>query len=410
MSKINEKIIDSISKIINENEELIERNYRDKKDQILFSRDLVEKIYHIVEDFTQDAKDAKELLKYAIKKILNLNESDVVISKNGHYFIKLFDATKKKDSSQERRFDGISEQELKSFYDEFFSEEVNTKIFQLIAKEFVDTLDNEKITNERYEQKVFKDIQAMICKYLTEKYDNSEEFFYGFSGYYFRIHFENVFESIADFILCEVANVNEYITEFIKYYSVNILVLNGKKYRVPSIETNDGANWTTTSILSISKKHFGAIEYKKAIEADIETLEEERSKYLVNGISPIKHQQNSAKQIQDLEFELSKQNKELNICSDSLDLEKDDANKKELKDKTAYLKNEIQELENKIEQVHRKNVKDSTIEKYKKSQKELDVKMRDLKNKERTMNQNTNLYNSMRASFVKALISKKKLM
>lgn len=166
-------------------------------------------------------EDSKEFLKLIIRLALNLSDSDIVVSRGGKFFIKLFDNTAKKTINEKdkdtaaNRYDGINEENLESFYYEFISDRDNKKLFLLIAREFVNIFfHKKKITNLSYEKRVFQYIQAIISKHLTSKYEKNDEFFNGFSGYIFRIHFKEVFEYIADFILDDISASTSYMIEF----------------------------------------------------------------------------------------------------------------------------------------------------------------------------------------------------
>ena len=410
---ISEEYLDSILDIIEENENLIIYDYKDKEDQILFSKDLVDKFHHIIDDITKDKdkENAKEILKFIIRETLELCSSDLIVSKNGNYFIKLLDDERNKPISEERRYDGINEEDLKSFYDEFLSDKDNIVIFPKAAKEFVSIFLNEKkITNEQYEQNVFKEIQSIIHQYLISQYDNSDGFFHGFSGYIFRIHFNTVFEYIADLILKEISRSNPFMIEFMNYYSVHVLVLNGKKYKVPSIETSDGLRWNTTSIHLIAKKYFETNEAKKTLLNEINQLKKETTALHIGGVSPLQYQANITKKIQEFNLNLKIHSNELDSHLNSLTTVKIDDEKKRLVAKTAELKNLIQNLGKQKKEMSTKLLEDSRLKKYNEHKKNLESKVKQLKNEEIIFNKNKNLYLPMRNSFKKALTSKKKLM
>ena len=104
----------------------------------------------------------KELIEEAIQEALELKESDLIFYKNGYMFIKLVKdtnrnvLTEKDKGTIAERYNGIDEEELKEFNDEFFSEEENKNFFLMIAKEFVQVYLLEKeINNHEYEKNVF---------------------------------------------------------------------------------------------------------------------------------------------------------------------------------------------------------------------------------------------------------------
>ena len=113
--------------------------------------------------------------------------------------LKLFDdknINKVPDDKKEtiaNRFNGVDEDSLNSFYKDFFIKEDNKDFFYFVAEEFVDTYFLDKqINNLTYEKHSFSLIQSITKEHLLDSFDNSDEFFKGFSGYVFRIHFKEV--------------------------------------------------------------------------------------------------------------------------------------------------------------------------------------------------------------------------
>ncbi|HUH41606.1 MAG TPA: hypothetical protein VLZ29_00635, partial [Sulfurimonas sp.] len=252
--------LDSIINIIEENSDLIEYDSNEKKDLICMGKDLTLKLTHFTSHITNEEINKKELLKHAIREALELEKSDIVIIKKDQIFIKLFDMSNYREVSESEkntiaeRYNGISEEHLISFYKNFFIKDENKYFFYEVAEQFVDVyLLEKKIDNITYEKYVFSFIQAIIIEHLENLFDNNPEFFKGFSGYVFRVHFKEVFGYIANMILSEVSVSNKYMIDFLKYYSLNVLVIDGQKYKVPEIEAENGMKWTVSSMMSIVK-------------------------------------------------------------------------------------------------------------------------------------------------------------
>jgi hypothetical protein len=194
-----EHYISDIVNIVQENEDLIEYDYKGKENQILVNKELVVKILIYIKSIKEKI-DLNSLLRLSIRESFELLENDIVIIKNGYIFIKLVEEIEKNDvpASEENtisnRYNGFSEEEMESFHTEFFSDIDNKAFFPLIARNFVDIYLNEKkIINEVYEKNVISYLHNMTLERLTNMYDNSDGFFKGFAGYVFRIHFKEVF-------------------------------------------------------------------------------------------------------------------------------------------------------------------------------------------------------------------------
>jgi hypothetical protein len=167
LSYINTKHFDSIIELIKSNDELIEYDYRDKENQILIPKTLVDKLESSMSDIGIKESEYKESIRQSIKKGFELSSNDIVICKNREFFIKLYDKTKKHQVDEKdkntivNRYNGIEKEELEQFYDEFFADDENRKFFVSVAKDFVEIyLKDKKITNDNYEKNVFSYIHS----------------------------------------------------------------------------------------------------------------------------------------------------------------------------------------------------------------------------------------------------------
>lgn len=410
---IDDKYLDSLTKFININEHNIEYDYKGKKNQILIPKELTTKIYLFIKKI-EDEDNIKESIKHSIRKIFDLYKNDLVLFKNGSIFIKLFEEKYSKEVKEEvkgtiaNRFNGLDESELKSFYDEFFSYEEHNNFFQLVSKEFVHKyIYQQNITNDTYEKNVFKYIQNITFEHLTAIYDNSDGFFNAFAGYVFRIHFKEVFEKIADLLLEAISKGDKPVYKFLEYYSAGIIVSNGKKYKVPTIQTKDGAKWNLVSMLSIAKIYSKTISTIKLLKINIEQENKKISKLYINNLSPIQYQNNILKSKKEFEINITNTKKELEKLSDSIFQESNKTKIKTLENKKIDLIDYLAKLQKEKQSILSKKPKREIIQQYTQLQKELDTMNRQLSIANKTIKQNQQSYLTLRDSLVKSLISKK---
>lgn len=410
----NDKYIDDIAKILGENEDLIEYDYNGKEDQILVNKELINKIIAYCKSIKEKI-DLTSLVKLSIRESFELLEDDIVISKNGHVFIKLVEEIEKVDvpasekNTISNRYNGFSEEEMKSFYKEFFSDINNKTFFPSIARNYVDIYFNEKkITNEVYEKSVISSLHNMTLDCLTSMYDNSDGFFKGFAGYVFRIHFKEVFEFMADAILDEISMGNGYVIDFLGYYSSDVIVLGGEKFKVPTIEAKGGLRWNVISMLSVAKIYTKTEKSIVILRKKILELQNEISALYIDDLSPIEYNTVYIKKRQKLEMKLSETSKKLDRYVDSFNVVNSENQKKTLKEDIKVIENKIAGLRKEKSELSEKMIKQSVLKKYQELQVNMDQLVRQLSNKQRIISQNANAYSSMRNSLVKALMSKKK--
>ena len=178
-----------IFEILSNNDDLIEYDYRGSKNQISITKKLKDKIYDFLNNITNEEVNRKELARFAVNEFFKLHDQDIVIIRDDHIFVKMLDEKYKRNVGENEkdtvanRYNGIREEELKSFYDEFFLNEENKNFFYYCAKQFVQTyLLDKKIDNNTYEKKVFSLIQSIIAEQMGNSYNNNEDFCTGFSG------------------------------------------------------------------------------------------------------------------------------------------------------------------------------------------------------------------------------------
>ena len=288
--------LQAIIDIIDKNEDLIEYDYNGKDDLICLQNELTFKLTHFVNKITNEEINKKELLKYAVREAFELKPSDIVIQKNNQIFIKLFngikihEVTESEKNTIANRYNGFDENVLNSFYKNFCLKDENKKFFYSIAEQFVNIyLLEKKIDNLTYEKYVFSFIQSIIIEQLESSFDGEKEFFKGFSGYTFRIHFKDVFENMANLILTEVSASNKHIIEFLKYYSLNVVVVDGKKYKVPEIEAENGLKWSVSSMMSIVKIYIKTEQSIDALLGKKEALQDEIKDLYIHNLSPMEY-------------------------------------------------------------------------------------------------------------------------
>lgn len=411
----NTTYIENIIDVIESNEKLVQYDYNNKKDQILLLKDLVDKLLVLVSKLKDINISPKSLLDLALRDAFELSKSDLILNKKGYILLKLIDESKIKEVAQKdkdtiaNRYAGVDEEELKLFYDEFITDTSDKDFFLSIAQEFTEKYFNEEnITNVAYEKYVFSYIQEITFNNLEALYDNSDGFFDGFAGYIFRIHFKEVFENIADIILDSLAMSNTYIVRFLNYYTSNVIVMNGHKYKVPHIETEDGLRWTLVSMLSVAKIYTKSIRSRKILKEEILTLNQSIKKLYIKDLSPLAYQIAYAKTKALIEDKTELNKKKYEELTRMLEVCKDDRKIKTIKIKIKDIKILMKELNREYEELLKKKIDKSIVKKYTNLQTIMDKKTRGLLRDENIIKQNKKQYLSMRESLVKALISKKK--
>lgn len=403
-------LVDAIAGLIDEHHELIIENYKDRDNQILIKNELRDKIFALVESVENEKLNQKEIIKSGVREAFRLKGSDIVIVKQDSIFVKLFEYCHKNDSVNPiaNRYNGIDESELASFYKEHFALAKNKTFFKVVAKLFFEKYFlRHKISNHEYEQNVFGYIQAIMTEELLHEFDYSEEFFKGFAGFLFRLYFKEVFEDIAELMLIELAASNSFIITFLKYYSLDIVVLGGTKYRVPSLLSENDMRWNVISMLSVVKLYIKVKISSKELYEYKAIKEEEIQKLYRNGVSPIEYNRLFNLEKDKVTNTINGLQNKLDKDYDLLRIRKDETEKEILREDITFLKRDIQKLKEEKNILLNKLIPKGEINKYVSLQKEIDSTYRLAKREERIMSQNEEAFKSIKNALVKALTSKK---
>ncbi len=405
-----------ILEILYNHRDLIEYNYKGSENQISVPEELRAKIYNFVSKIDNEEINKKELVRFAVNQFFKLKSSDIVIIKSDQIFIKLFDTKNRRivpESEQNtaaNRFNGINEEELKTFHRDFFSKQEHKDFFLLTAKTFVKIyMLNKKIDNHTYEKNVFAYVQAIVLEQLTNTFDHNDDFFKGFSGYIFRIHFKEVFGHIANFILTEIAATNDYMIEFLKYYSLNIIVFDAKRYRVPQIETEGGLKWNVISMLSIVKIY---VKVRTSIEDAKKKINDIHAKLQalhINGMPPQEYQNMLIKEKEVIVEEIVDYEKKLERFLDSSYLVKTEEEKTALQSEIRQIKDMIHVKKEERIKITEKGVQLNIIASFNHLTAEMDTYVRQVHREKKVLDQNEKSYQSIKYSLAKALTSKKVL-
>ncbi|MEA1955156.1 MAG: hypothetical protein U9N02_01535 [Campylobacterota bacterium] len=421
MIKKDIKNYEEILQAIYKNKKFIIKNYNSKKNQILIDKPLIHALLTLLKASYYDKFDKTQVIKFIIKDVLKLKDNDLIMIKKGSIFIKLFDETKRRQVSKKERntevnrFNGFDEDELKSFYTEYFANDELNILFDTTAKIFVQKyFIDSKINNEEYEKNVFGLVQKIIYQQLIEEFDGDNSFYRGFSGYIFRQHFKLLFEFLSIYILREAINSNKCVLDFLQYYSKDIIISNGKKFLVPSLETKDEQRWHPVSMISKIKPYLKAQEHVDEIEININKLDKLIEPLYKDQLSPIEYNLQNIKESEKLEKDVALNTQEMEKIYDQLhilqDQEKDeeieiDKLNKELK----IIRDERIEFKNLKFKIRRKRIQKPVIDNYEKLLNQRKKFENDIRIRSRVIKLNQTAFESAIEALSQALMSKKQI-
>jgi len=275
----NSKHLQKIIEIIKIHRKHIKYNYNDDKNQIAILGKIRREINSEILD-SQESINKKELIRYAIRKALSLTDKDVVISLKRKFIIKL--SAQDSEASSDK-YNGYSESDIKNSYSSIFDKDTKIEEFlQLVMKKlFANSLNFRTISNQDYETNAVKFIQLAILKELGNYINIERDFLVGLTSYIVRKYFHYIHELMAIELLEAVYEKNKNANQFLLYYNGKVIVKDGKKYKIPSLETEDGQQLNNATIIAICNiwvniklKKEQALEQLEEVELKIKQIEE----------------------------------------------------------------------------------------------------------------------------------------
>jgi len=323
------KHLKKIIKIIQTNKRDIVYPYQGQNDQIAIFGKIRREINREIAD-TQESINAKDLIEYAIRTALELGEKDILTQLKRKYIIKIFNKNNVLDIEKEivapsqregklNRYNGYTEQQIEETYKDIFQKgNANIDYFlkATMDKIFEKELDFRRIDNKFYEIKSLKVIHHAIAKELSDYIELEYDYLLGISGYLMRKHFYTIHELMAKELIKRIYEKDANAHNFLLFYNGKTILIDNQKYIIPSLESEDGRQWNSSSLIGICNLWMNTKERKESYEQKlIETevrLEEVKNK--LSHIEPEKELQEKliTQTLEQVEV-LSQQDKELKM-------------------------------------------------------------------------------------------------
>jgi hypothetical protein len=186
--------------------------------------------------------------------------------------------------------------------------------------------------------------------------------------------------------------------------------MDGKKYKVPEIEAENGLKWSVSSMMSIVKIYIRTEQSIVALLGKKEALQDGIKDLYIYDLSPMEYNNNLHKEIERISQELEYATQKVNLYSDLLDISKTTEDKESIKIDLKNIKQEMQLKRDEKAQLTAKMIEKNELLRYNNTKKEIDTIIRQEKREERILEQNKESFLSIKNSLVKALTSKKVLL
>ncbi len=270
--------LQKIIQIILNNKKYIQYPYQHQNDQIAILGKIRRDINREIAE-TDESVNTKELIKYALKIALELSERDIIVQLKRKYIVKIFKqnnvvkteeiAPPTKREGAANRYNGYTQEEIEETYKEIFIKNgTNVKSFlqNTMSHIFKNELNFRSISNQFYEENALKIIHTAIATELSDYISLEKDYMLGVTGYFMRKHFQEIHTLIAMELIQCIYDKDTNATEFLLFYNGNIILKNNKKYKIPSIKTEDGRQWNNASLIGICNLWMNTKHKKKQFE------------------------------------------------------------------------------------------------------------------------------------------------
>lgn len=223
-----------------------------REDLLVVDEALCQKLWELVRSHSP-AVDGRDAVRRALRKAYGLSGRDAIIFLNRRVYVRLFVEPEKQTYGKvERRFGGLPPEELERLKNEIFKDSVASALQEILNGLLEKELNFSVVTNELYEKGSLLWIQAKIVDHLQGRMDHDREVLEAFAAYLLRENFQMIHEELAQALLEKVMEGDDGAERFIKYYSGDVAVFEGQKYRLPEIIDRTDMRWNFSTIKAVS--------------------------------------------------------------------------------------------------------------------------------------------------------------
>ena len=294
----------------------------------------------------------------------------------------------------------------------FYNTHISQEYIQELCEETAQGIVNkyflgDVIDNATYEQNIFKLVKKLIILSLADFSKKDMNFNVLLSIYIFKKHFKLIFGYLSEYLIEEVAYSNHDVINFLKYYSLNAIVVDKEKYIVPQIKEKDGPRWNVTSMLSIVKTHIKTLDQLHEMQNRLDDIQKKIQTYFVEGISPKIHNQNIKEKFEKLEEDIKKNTSEIDTIHDSLNILTNNIEIVRAQKELENAHDQRMDLREIKTELIKAKVKQIKMLEYQGLCAQADSLQKEISPKNRIVQQNQDTYISIKNALIKALISKK---
>ena len=299
-------------------------------------------------------------------------------------------------------------EKVELFYKSYLNDEIIDDLCYETAQNILTNYFIERIIdNASYEKEIFKSIKKILILKLQTLFQQDLEFTTSLAIFIFKKHFKLIFNYLSEALMYEVAYSNENVINFLKYYSLDTIVVERLKYVVPQIKEENGPRWNVVSMLSVLKTYVKTQDQLDLLEQKLQTLESEAQIYYVDEYSPYEYNNIIQRKFEESDEKIKNNALRINAIRDYISLLQEDDELTKAKEELNIEESIRLELREEKAQLVKAKIKQFKLAQYEAIIKQIEQIQREKLPKQKIIEQNKDSYISIKNALMKALISKK---
>ncbi len=229
--------------------------YALQENLLCYPEELLSSLYQrfVSTELEGDFSGLREIIRASVLESFGLQTKDIVIFLRKNLYIRYFVDLRANEYSENRRFLGISPDELEHVYQKNFPDDFGETLLEMAIDVINDALNFSRIDNLTFKTKYIEVFRSLVDVAMVEYTKGiTAENVRALNGYILRIYFDELLYRCAEILIDKVMRRDKKADKFLNYYNGEVVVgTNGKKIKKPFITDVNGNIWNFGSIFSV---------------------------------------------------------------------------------------------------------------------------------------------------------------
>jgi hypothetical protein len=232
-----------------------QQEYTLQENLLCYPEDVLTSLYQrfVSTELEEDYGSLRETIRACVQDSFELQSRDIVIFLRKKLYIRYFVDLRANNDNPNRRYLGVSPEELAHIYQKNFPDDFGDILLDLSIDVINDALNFSRIDNMTFKTKYIEVFRSLVDVAMVDYTDGiAVENVRALNGYILRIYFDELLYQCAEILIEKVMQRDKKADKFLHYYNGEIVIgANGKKVKKPFITDAKGNIWNFGSVLSV---------------------------------------------------------------------------------------------------------------------------------------------------------------